>query len=123
MSRPAEDDVVAVTVFGGVAGSAAVGLGSRLRDFLVHDAVEVLLGVEMIVTVENDGDAVLLEQLMDRGRPAGTVLPEAITAIRVLATPLKERRGFCPAAGLIICAADVPLGTLPILFGTQIAPA
>ena len=43
----------------------AVGV-TGLRDFLIHDAVCLLLHIEMVVTVEDGADVMFDEELMDR---------------------------------------------------------
>jgi hypothetical protein len=79
----AENGAAPVAVIGGVAGSAAAAFVTRLRNFLIDDAVEVLLGVEVIVTVEDDVDVIGEEQRVNRHEPAGTVLLETIAAVSV----------------------------------------
>ena len=48
-----------VAVFRGAAG-AAVGIAG-LWNFLIDDAVEILLGIEVVVPMKDDGDVVLDE--------------------------------------------------------------
>ena len=91
----AEDVALHVAVLGGVARRVAAPQ-SRLGNFLVDDAVEVLLGEEVVVAVEDDRDAGFDQQWMNGHGPAGPVLLEAVAAVRVLSAPFVERRRLAP---------------------------
>ena len=75
---------VTILVVGNV---AVVG---RHGEFLVDDAVLLLLAVEMVVALEKDADLMLHHQLVDRELPARALLLEGAFALLALAAPFVE---------------------------------
>ena len=59
MARATKDCPLHVTVFSGGPGSPAVSGSAGLGTLLIHDTVQVLLGIEMIVAMKNDVHVVL----------------------------------------------------------------
>ena len=104
MAGTTEDDAALVTVFSGAPEVATWITG--LWNFLIDDAIKVLLAVEMVVTVKENVDVVLHQQLVNRQRPARTFLFENVFPIQILAAPLEERRDFHAAPALSVATAD-----------------
>ena len=105
MAGAAEQFAGGVAVVCG-AGRLAFAGGAGLGDLLIEDAVALLAHVEMIVTVEDGGDMVSDEQLVDGHGPAGAMQGEAGRVVKVLAAPLEEGGGFDAASGVLVEAAD-----------------
>jgi hypothetical protein len=51
---------------------------TRLRESLIDDSVKLLLDIDVIVTLENEVNAILYQQLMNRHLPARSIGSEAI---------------------------------------------
>ena len=79
---------------------------ARLWNELIHDAIQFLSGIEMIVAMKDRRHAVLHEQRMDRRLPTGAFGLELILAVLALAAPLVKFRGFTAAARRFVQAAD-----------------
>ncbi len=86
--------------------SAREVLRAGLRQLLVDDAVEFLPGVEVIVAVEDRGDAVANEQRVDRQAPAWPPGGEALRPVGIAAAPLLVRRRLDAAAHLALEPAE-----------------
>lgn len=86
----------------GLASGHFAGRVTRLRTFLIDDAVKVLPGVEVVVAVKHDIYVVGYRQLVDWHCPAGTLLPEDRLTVGVCAAPFVKRRGFGAPAAVIV---------------------
>ena len=101
MARAALDLTTEVTVFCGIARGVITWM-AWLRDFLVNNPVQLFFGEEVIMAMKNDGDPVLYHKLMDRGLPAGALLPEAVAALGISPAPfIKPGRGNASAGAAI----------------------
>ena len=106
VARTAEDGSVCVVIIGGE-DRAILGVhATRLRNFLIDNAIELLFGIQMVMAVEYGGHAILNQQLVDWHRPSGPLCGEACGAVRVKPTPLVERSGLDAAAHLSVESAD-----------------
>jgi hypothetical protein len=74
---------------------------------LIHDPIEILSGVEIVVSLEYCRNVVAHQQLVNRHCPAGAVLLEAFGSIHIPATPLVEGREFNPSTGGLVPAEQV----------------
>ena len=109
MAGAAENDSGAVAIVSRVAGGtiiAGTSWMSRLRHFLINDAIQILLGVEMIVAVEDNAHFILYQKLMYGRRPARTVLLETIRAVGIPAAPFEKRHGLNAATALVVQTPD-----------------
>ena len=77
-----------------------------LRELLVDDSILALMRIHMVVAMKNSTDLVFDEQLVNRHRPARTLLRKNVFAIRILAAPLIAIRTFDSAAAVFSKTAN-----------------
>lgn len=104
----AQDIAVGVAVVGGNAGVVVIG-HTRLREFLVHNPIQILLHKNMVVPMKNRADVVFDEQLVNGLAPARSLRRESVCPIGVVPAPLVETR-LLDAAACIATSANQVVG-------------
>ena len=77
VSRAAKNPAADVAIFGCRAGRSAIAGVAGLGHEQVHHPVQLLLRVEVVVPVEDNGDTVLHQELVYGRGPARSVLRES----------------------------------------------
>jgi hypothetical protein len=104
MSATAKDFTAEITVF--LCALCPTARMTRLRHKLIDDAIEVLFDEHVIVTVEDNVDTMINQDLMNGLAPTWPMLGKFIFARRTFATPFPERSRFRAATLIAVAATD-----------------